>query len=292
MLATRVAEPVHRAGWVYEEKYDGYRLLAYKEGGRVTLLSRSQKDRTGSFPDIARAVGRLPARSACLDGEAVAFDRRLVSRFQLLQRGRAPPLYAVFDCLWVDGRDMRREPLPRRRAALERLVVGSERLFPSRRLGTNGLAAYRLAKRKGFEGLIAKDPAASYVAGRSTRWLKVKLQQEEEFVIGGYTAPEGSRWYFGALLLGAYAKDGLHHVGSVGTGFPHTVLADLHARLQRLRIPGSPFVDLRRRAGATWVRPALIAQVAFQEWTDDHRLRQAVYLGLRDDKEPRECVLP
>lgn len=292
MLATRVPEPVHRPGWVYEEKYDGYRLLAYKEGERVTLLSRNQKDRTASFADVARAVAALPARSVCLDGEAVAFDAKLVSRFQLLQRGSAPSLYAVFDCLWLDGRDLRGETLPGRRAVVERLVEGSERLFPSRRLATNGLAAYRLATRKGYEGLIAKDPTAPYVEGRTTRWLKVKVHQEEELVIGGYTAPEGSRSHFGALLLGAYGKDGLHYVGNVGTGFPHKVLADLHGKLAPLRAPQSPFVDLQRRAGATWVRPALVAQVAFQEWTDDKKLRQAVYLGLRDDKEPRECLLP
>jgi bifunctional non-homologous end joining protein LigD len=130
------------------------------------------------------------------------------------------------------------------------------------------------------------------VEGRSTRWLKVKVQQEEELVIGGYTAPAGSRTHFGALLLGAYGPDGLHYVGNVGTGFPQQVLADLHARLQPLRAAHSPFVDLPRRAGATWVRPALVAQVAFQEWTDERRLRQAVYLGLRDDKEPPECLLP
>ncbi len=292
MLATRVAEPVHRPGWVYEEKYDGYRLLAYKEGERVTLLSRNQKDRTASFADIARAVAKLPARSLCLDGEAVAFDRELVSRFQLLQQGNEPSLYAVFDCLWLDGRDLRGDPLPVRRAAVERVVDGSERLFPSRRLSANGLTAYRQATKKGFEGLVAKDPTSPYVEGRTTRWLKLKVQQEEEFVIGGYTAPEGTRPYFGALLLGAYAKDGLHHVGSVGTGFTLKTLAGLHARLKKLATPASPFVDLKRRAGATWVRPELIAQVLFQEWTDDQKLRQPVYLGLRDDKDPRECVLP
>jgi bifunctional non-homologous end joining protein LigD len=292
MLATRVAEPFHRPGWVYEEKYDGYRLLAYKDGDRVTLLSRNQKDRSQSFADIARAVAKLPAKSACLDGEAVAFDKALVSRFQLLQQGTAPTVYAVFDCLWVDGRDLRPAPLPERRAALERLVDGSERLFASRRLAKNGLAAYRRATKQGYEGLIAKDAAAPYVEGRTTKWLKVKVHQEEELVIAGYTAPEGSRAYFGSLLLGAYAKDGLHYVGNVGTGFPDKVLADLHRQLRPLRIAESPFVDLKRRAGATWVRPALVAQVAFQEWTHDKKLRQAVYLGLRDDKEPRECLLP
>ena len=292
MLATRVDEPFHRPGWVYDEKYDGYRLLAYKEGDEVTLLSRNQKDRTGSFAAIAGAVGKLPTRTLCLDGEAVAFDRRLVSRFQLLQQGTVPVVYGVFDCLYRDGGDLRGAPLPVRRAALEEVIAGSERLFPSRRLTANGLAAYRLAKRKGYEGLIAKDAAAPYIEGRTTRWLKVKVQQEEEFVIGGYTAPAGMRHYFGALLLGAYAGRDLHSVGSVGTGFSEKTLADLHRQFQALRTDRSPFVDLQRHKGATWLRPRLVAQVAFQEWTDDHKLRQPVYLGLRDDKDPRECLLP
>jgi bifunctional non-homologous end joining protein LigD len=292
MLATRVSEPFHRPGWVYEEKYDGYRLLAYKEGARVTLLSRNQKDCTASFAEIAAAVACLPARTLCLDGEAVAFDRHLVSRFQLLQQGQVPRVYAVFDCLWRDGHDLRSQPLAVRRAALEEVIRDSQRLFPSRRLAANGLTAYRRTRRRGFEGLVAKDGAAPYLEGRTTRWLKVKVGQEEEFVIGGHTAPSGSRPYFGALLLGAYAGDALHYVGRVGTGFTHRMLAELHARFRALRTARSPFADLTRDKDATWLRPVLVAQVAFQEWTGDRKLRQPVYLGLRDDKEPRECVLP
>jgi bifunctional non-homologous end joining protein LigD len=291
MLATLVDEPFHRKGWVYEEKYDGYRILAYKEGPRVTLYSRNAKDRTAGFSAVAKALAQLPERTLLLDGEVVAFDRRRVSRFQLLQRGDAPLVYAVFDCLYR-GRDLRREPLARRREALEDAVPNSGRLLISRRLAKNGLAAYRIARRRGFEGLVAKDEASLYDERRSTRWLKVKVHQEEELVIGGFTAPAGSRLHLGALLLGAYGDDGLHFVGKVGTGFSARSLASLSALLKPLIRATPPFVDPPREKGATWVAPKRVAQIAFQEWTADTKLRQPVFLGLRDDKKPSECRLP
>ena len=291
MLATLVDEPFHRKGWIYEEKYDGYRILAYKEGREVTLFSRNAKDRTGSFSEIARAIATLPDRSLLLDGEAVAFDSKLVSRFQLLQQGEST-VYAVFDCLYRNGRDLRSEPLPVRRAELEEAVGDTERLFPSRRLGTNGLKAYEKAQRLGYEGLVAKDDAAPYFEGRSTKWLKVKAKQEEEFVVAGYTPPGGSRTHFGALLLGAYRGSDLHYVGKVGTGFREKTLSELHRRFQPFVRKASPFVAAPREKGATWLAPKLVAQIAFQEWTDDQKLRQPVFLGLRDDKKPSEVRLP
>jgi bifunctional non-homologous end joining protein LigD len=193
MLATLVDRAVHFPGWVYEEKYDGYRVLAYKEGAQVTLVSRTGKTCTTRFQGIADSIGRLRARTALLDGEAVAFDKSLVSRFQLLQKGEAPTVYAAFDCLWLDGRDLRDAALAERRTALERAIAGSDRIFAARRLPKDGLAAYRFAQRKGFEGLIAKDAAAPYQPGRSRRWLKVKIRQAEELVIGGFTNPGGTR---------------------------------------------------------------------------------------------------
>lgn len=292
MLATLVEEPFHKPGWVYEEKYDGYRILAYKEGGRVTLLSRNGKDRTESFADVAKAVETLADASLLLDGEAVAFDKRLVSRFQLLQEGTSPVVYAVFDCLYQNGRDLREEPLPTRRAALEQAIGRTQRLFASRRLGANGLKAFELAKKLGFEGLVAKNASAPYREGRSTQWLKVKVHQEEELVIGGYTAPRGTRSYFGALLLGAYRGADLRYVGSVGTGFDQQGLATLHRGFQPLVRKTSPFVDPPRLKGPTWLAPRLVAQISFAEWTADAKLRQPVFLGLRDDKKPRECLLP
>lgn len=292
MLATLFADPFHRPGWVYEEKYDGYRILAYKEGDRVTLLSRNAKDRTESFSEVARAIATLPDEALLLDGEVVAFDRRLVSRFQLLQQGEVAQVYAVFDCLYRGGVDLRNEPLPVRRAAVEEAIGHTDRLFASRRLVANGLKAFEVARKKGWEGLVAKDPAAPYVSGRSTFWLKVKVHQEEELVIGGYTPPAGSRSHFGALLMGAYRGRELRYVGKVGTGYTQKLLASLYGNFQPLVVPRAAFVNPPREKGAVWLSPKLVAQIAFQEWTADGKLRQPVYLGLRDDKKPEECLLP
>ena len=292
MLATLVDEPFDRPGWVYEEKYDGYRILAYKEGAKVTLLSRNAKDRTHSFSEVAAAVGTLPARALLLDGEVVAFDRKLVSRFQLLQQGQAPQVYAVFDCLYRDGVDLRARPLPERRAAVEAAIGKTERLFPSRRLAGNGIKAYETARRKGWEGLVAKDTSAPYIEGRSTKWLKVKAKQEEEFVIVGFTQPGGARTHFGALLLGAHRGKDLVYVGKVGTGFTQKTLDELHAKLRTLARPTPAVTNPPREKGAVWIAPKLVAQIAYQEWTADERLRQPVYLGLRDDKKAGEVVLP
>ncbi len=292
MLATLVDAPFHRPGWVYEEKYDGYRILAYKEGAKVTLYSRNAIDRTAAFAEVAADVGRLRPRTLLLDGEIVGFDRAHVSRFELLQRGSRALVYAVFDCLYRDGRDLRREPLARRRDALEKAIRGARRCIAARRLGVNGRAAYATAKRRGLEGIIAKNGAAPYVEGRSTKWLKVKVHQEEELVIGGYTAPGGTRPHFGALLLGAYdAGGGLRYVGKVGTGFTLATLAALHRAFRPLIVRAPAFADPPREKTVVWLAPKLVAQIAFHEWTADQKLRQPVYLGLRDDKTPRECRL-
>jgi bifunctional non-homologous end joining protein LigD len=292
MLARLVPEPFHRAGWVYEEKYDGERILAYKEGAEVHLLSRNAKDHTARFPEIAAAIAGLSARTLLLDGEVIALDRQGVSRFQLLQRGAAKPIYAVFDYLYQDGSDLRGDPLSARRGVLESALGTSGILFVSRRLAQNGLDAYRIAKRRGFEGVVAKDSSAPYIAGRSTNWLKVKVRQEEEFVVAGYTAPSGARKHFGALLLGGYRGRELHYVGKVGTGFTETILAALFKSFQSLVRPKPSLADPPREKHVTYIAPRLVAQIAFQEWTGDGKLRQPVFLGLRDDKDPRECVLP
>lgn len=293
MLATLIHEPFDRPGWVYEEKYDGFRILAYKEGARVRLLSRNDHDRTATYADVAQTVGRLPARTLLLDGEVVAFDRRGVSRFQLLQQGAAPRAYEVFDCLYDDGRDLRRAPLTERRAALERAVPDNHLVHCARRLAANGLEAYRLARRRGLEGVLAKDERAPYEEKRSKKWLKVKVRQEDEFVIGGFTAPRGARGRFGALLLGAYNAEGrLRYVGKVGTGFTQRTLNSLYGALKPLVRATPPFVDPPRERDATYVSPRLVAEVAYEEWTADWKLRQPAFLGLRDDKKPRDVLHP
>jgi bifunctional non-homologous end joining protein LigD len=293
MLALLVPKPFHRPGWVFEEKYDGIRILTYKEGPKVTLLSRNDLDRTATFAYIAAAVGQLRDRTLILDGEVVAFDLKGVSRFQLLQRGDVAPRFAVFDCVYRNGRDLRSEPLLRRRQELEAaLGEPPKQLLLSRRLAQNGLAAYSIAKRRGLEGVVAKDSDASYEERRSSKWLKVKVHQEEEFVVGGFTAPAGARKHLGALLLGAYRGKDFIFVGKVGTGFSQQTLAALAKSFRPLIRNSPPFVDPPREKNVTWLEPRLVAQIAFQEWTADQKLRHPVFLGLRDDKEPNESVLP
>ncbi|HBZ70387.1 MAG TPA: DNA ligase [Deltaproteobacteria bacterium] len=292
MLATLVAEPFDKPGWVYEEKYDGDRILAYKEGARVRLLSRNDKDNTDRFPKIAAAIARLRPATLVLDGEAVVFDRKRVSRFQLLQQNQGEPTYAVFDCLFADGKDLRDEPLSARRAVLEKIVSSEGVLLLSHRLAANGLAAYELAKRSGYEGLVAKDLASRYLGVRSKSWLKLKIHHEDEFVIVGYTAPEGSREYFGALLLGAYERGKLHYVGKVGTGFDRRTLATLFRQFQPLVTPNPALVDPPRERRTTFLRPQLVAQISYQELTAERKLRQPVYLGLREDKRASDVTLP
>ncbi len=292
MLATLVPQPFDKPGWIYEEKYDGYRILAYKEGSHVTLVSRNGKDRTRTFAAVADAVRKLPPETLLLDGEVVAFDRHRVSRFQLLQQGNAALSYAVFDCLYRNGYDLRKAPLSKRRAVLEKTIPDEGTVFLSRRLSKDGIQAYEEAKKKGYEGLVAKDLSSPYVEQRSTKWLKVKVHQEEEFVIAGYTAPTGTRIGFGALLLGAYSGDQLVFVGKVGTGFSRTTLRSLFRRFQPLIRKTPSLVDPPREAGLTHLAPKLVAQIAFEEWTADRKLRQPVFLGLRDDKTPEECRVP
>jgi len=296
MLATLVRKPFHRPGWVYEEKYDGYRIVAYKEGDRVTLLSRNAKDRTATLSVVAQAIASLASHTLALDGEVVLFDRRNVSRFQLLQNMSSQPRYAVFDCLYRDGCDLRNDPLTLRRKVLEEVIGKSTgkdaTIFLSARLADNGLKGYEIAKRKGFEGVLAKDESAPYVQGRSGLWLKFKVHQEDEFVIVGYTAPAGSRQHFGALLLGAYAGGQLHYIGKVGTGFSHDVLASLFRKFQPHVRAKPAVIDPPREKDVTYLAPRLVAQIAYGEWTNDQKLRQPVFLGLRDDKKPEDVTLP
>jgi len=296
MLATLVPAPFERNGWIFEEKYDGYRLLAYKEGQRVRLFSRNAIDRTARYARITEAVSKLPAQTLLLDGEAVAFDARGVSRFQLLQQGKHAVSYAVFDCLYKNGKDFRREPLSTRRAVVDELLKKSKGprgvIMPSRILSGGGLKAFETAKRKGFEGIVAKDSSSKYSETRSNSWLKVKFHKEDEFVIAGYTEPGGARHHFGALLLGVFEHGKLRFVGKVGTGFDEKSLAALYKKFQPLVRKESALADPPRERRVTYLVPKLVAQISYQEITEDNRLRQPVFLGLRDDKPAKDVHLP
>ena len=288
MLATLVDSPFNKPNWIYEEKYDGVGMLAYKEGPKVSLISRNAIDRTDRYPKIAEAIAKLKADTLALDGEIVIFDADKVSRFQFLQKSEGEPAFALFDCIYRNGRDLRKAPLSERRAALEQSIKPSPKLILSARLDADGIKAFEIAKRKGFEGLVAKDLSSKYVSGRSPSWLKVKVRKEDEFVIGGFTAPSGARHFFGALLLGVYIRGNLEYVGKVGTGFDEETLKTLFKKFGALKRASSPFGSDVREKGATFIAPKLVAQIGYTEWTSDGKLRHPVYLGLRDDKDAKD----
>lgn len=290
MLATLSREVVTGPEWVFEEKYDGIRLLAVRRAGATRLYSRNLIDRTASWPAVAAAVQALPGADLVLDGEVYATDRMRVSRFQLLQR-QAAPTYAVFDLPLEAGRSLIGLPLSERRDRLASLLRGARApLRLARRLPRDGERAYRLAATRQWEGIIAKRDASRYTPGiRSKDWLKVKVRHQSEFVIGGWTPPGGSRSDLGALLVGLFDGDRLRFTGKVGTGFDRAALAQLGAAVGRLERKTPPFAPAPKVRGARWARPSLVAQVAYAEWTSDGKLRQPVYLGIRTDKRAADC---
>jgi bifunctional non-homologous end joining protein LigD len=292
MKAVLTDERFSDAGWIYERKLDGIRCLAFKSGEQVELRSRNDLSLNGRFPEVAAALVADPVGDAVLDGEVVAFDGAQTSFARLQQRGErpAPVFFYVFDVLRLEGDDLTGEPLRTRKARLrEALAFADPIRFTAHRNG-DGEAFYEEACRKGWEGLIAKRADAPYTHGRSRDWLKFKCSAEQELVIGGFTAPRGSRTDFGALLLGYHDGGALRYAGKVGTGFTRATLRDLAAKLAPLRRGGSPFADQVRERDVTWVEPELVAQIGFSEWTRDGRLRHPRFLGLREDKAARDVV--
>lgn len=299
-LATLVSGPPPGDDWVHEIKLDGYRILLRIERGRVKLLTRNRQDWTTRFPAVAEAAAALPVKEALLDGEIVALDAAGVSSFQALQQadqlesGRSL-VYVAFDLLFLDGRDLRPLPLVERKARLARLLKGRRgRLRYSAHFDVPGQRVYDRACRLGLEGIVSKQENAPYTSGRGPAWLKVKCVARQELVIGGYTDPEGARAEFGSLLLGVHDRDGrLVYAGRVGTGFDQATLRSLGARLGKLEQRASPFAPDGPRPparGAHWVKPELVAEVAFTEWTRDGRLRHPAFEGLREDKPAAEVV--
>lgn len=294
MLATLVAEPpaaAKRAGeWVYEVKHDGYRVLArFDAGGAARLFTRSGNDWTAKLPHLATALAGLGLASSWLDGEIVVPGRDGRSDFQALQNafeaGRDTGIvYFVFDAPFLAGRDLRRLPLGERKKRLRGSFEDTEAVRFSADLKGSAREVLEHACKLGLEGLIGKETASVYVAGRSKSWIKLKCRQRQDFVIGGYSAPRGSRSGFGALLVGLYDQQGgLHFSGKVGTGFDERLLRTLTRRLAALKRPESPFVDPPREKGVQWVRPSLVAEVAYAERTKGGILRQASFVGLRED---------
>jgi DNA ligase D-like protein (predicted ligase) len=278
--------------WIYERKLDGIRCLAFKGDANVSLRSRNDLSLNGRFPEIAEALADDSATNFTIDGEVVAFDGPQTSFARLQQRGERPTpvFFYVFDIVRADGEDVTRLPLRERKALLRKALAFDDPIRLTAHRNRDGEAFYEEACRKGWEGLIAKRADSPYTHGRSRDWLKFKCSAEQELVIGGYTAPRGSRTDLGALLLGYYDDGKLRYAGKVGTGFTRATLHELAAALKPLRRDGSPFADEIRERDVTWAEPELVAQIGFSEWTRDGRLRHPRFLGLRDDKAAREVV--
>jgi bifunctional non-homologous end joining protein LigD len=311
MKAKLVEKPPATGDWIYELKFDGIRLIAIKNEKKLSLLSRNENDLSRRFPEIADAMKSLPARECVLDGEVVALDEQGRSSFQLLQaremEARKSPIYLyAFDLLQLDGKSLVSLPLELRKQILENLCAGAG--DPIRYSGPIGGDASELLKqvhRLGLEGIIGKQRASIYEPDRrSGAWIKLKCVNEQEFIIGGYTPPQGARKHFGAILVGYYARNKLVFAGKVGTGFTTKSLTILCKKFQAEERADCPFVDLPSKQhgqwvlGITpsmmkkmhWINPKFVAEIKFAEWTRDGKLRAPVFLALREDKKPREVI--
>jgi bifunctional non-homologous end joining protein LigD len=280
--------------WLFERKLDGVRCLAIREHDEVRMLSRNDLDLGGRYPEVRDAVAAQAHRRFAVDGEVVAFDGQQTSFAKLAQRGRTPVpvFFYIFDLLWVDGHDVRALNLRTRKRLLRAALEFHDPLRWTAHRNGEGEAMFTEACRKGWEGVIAKRADSPYRATRSRDWLKLKCEAGQELVIGGFTAPKGSRTDFGALLLGYFRDGELQYAGKVGTGFDQELLGSLGGRLGELRRDTAPFADPSaiRERDVTWVAPELVAQIGFTEWTSAGRLRHPRFLGLREDKPATEVV--
>ena len=310
MLATSVEKPFDDPEWLFEIKWDGYRAVSFIADGKVRLVSRNQNDLTAQYPELHDLAKFIKAETAVVDGEIVALDDEGRASFSLMQQrtgirsgGRrvgartdVPVIYYVFDLLYLDRYDLHRVPLEQRKQLLSAITATSDIVRYSDHFN-DGMQLFEAAKQKGLEGILAKKRASLYEGRRSREWLKIKITQTLDCVVGGYTDPEGSRQYFGSLVLGLYDQKGrLIHVGQAGTGFDCKTLAAVSQSLRKIESKRNPFygeVDALRRAH--WVKPEVVAEVKFSEWTHEtpeggQKLRAPVFLGLREDKDPKECT--
>ncbi len=293
MLATLVKEPFDSPDWIFETKWDGYRALAHK-AKKVELLSRNGKSFNERFPLIAGDLKKLPG-TFVVDGEIVILDKQGRSRFQLLQnyedRKIGTPLYYIFDILSYQGKDLTKLPLIERKRLLKKLLKqrACKYLRFSEHVEKCGKKLFAEAKRKRWEGIIAKKKESPYRFKRSKDWLKIKTKMRQEVVIGGFTEPKGSRKYFGSFLVGVYEKGKLIYAGHVGGGFNERLLKTIYQQLIKLVRTKCPFQNIPRpNAAVTWVQPKLVCEVAFAEWTEDGMMRQPIFQGMRIDKSPKK----
>ncbi len=308
MLATAVDAPFDDPKWLFELKWDGYRALARIDAeGDVALVSRNGQDFTPKFPELASLADAFSERPLLLDGEIVVLDaegrpsfsglQERLDRFGRMQPEKNPVTFIVFDALYANGRDLRDEPLEKRKATLAALLTGRGPVMLSKHVVRDGAALYEIARERGLEGIVGKRADSKYVERRSRDWVKIKTQMRQETVVGGWTEARGSRKHFGALLVGVHEGGDFVYAGSVGTGFDGKKLAAIAAKLAPLERKSSPFsVAPKTDTPAHWVSPELVAEIAFAEWTRDKLMRQPVFVALRSDKDPaavtRERALP
>jgi len=305
MLATLVDQPFSRAEWLYETKWDGVRTLCFLDEKGMRLVSRNDKDITTRYPELAALPPAVAAATAILDGEIVTFDGQGQPNFQLLQARvglknaaaiarsaqEHPVVYCVFDLLYYNGWDVRSAGLSERKQLLRQILRPGPSVRYSEHTVGDGTQRYAAAQQAGLEGIIAKHSSSPYVAGRSRQWLKIKAIQQQEVAIAGYTQPRGTRPLLGALVVGLYHNKTFQYVGHVGGGFDHRTLRQVYDLLQPLKTVQSPFPHPpQTNEPVQWVRPTVVCEVKFAAWTADRRLRQPIFLGLRDDKAPRECT--
>jgi DNA ligase D-like protein (predicted ligase) len=301
MLATLTKTYFSDPKWIFERKLDGERVLTFVKRGKPRLFSRNRIELNGNYPELVEAFERCAGSNLITDGEVVAFEGNQTSFAKLQPRmmTRNPDealrtgvriFYYLFDLLYVDGYDVRALPVRDRKKLLRDAIDFEDPLrFTTHRVG-KGEAYHDEACRKGWEGVIAKRGDSPYVSGRSKDWLKFKCVSDQELVIGGFTEPGGSRAGFGALLVGYNEGGKLRYAGKVGTGYNTQLLRDLRAKLDAIEQDTSPFADRVREKDARWVKPKLVAQIGFTEWTRDGRLRHPRFLGLRSDKKARDVV--
>jgi len=313
MLATSIEHPFDGSEWLFEIKWDGYRAIAFIENGGVRLVSRNQNDLTHRYPELKDLPQFVKAKNAILDGEVVALDEQGRASFSRMQQrtgfrpgGRraatnadVPVLYYAFDLLYLDGYDWRRVPLEERKKKLASLLMAGDALRYSDHYEREGKALFEVAREKELEGILAKKRDSFYQERRSSEWLKIKIRRRLDCVIGGYTQPEGSRAHFGSIVLGLYDQQGrLIHVGQAGSGFNQESLGQTSKRLTKRETRQKPFYgEVEALRKVTWVKPQLVAEIEYAEWTDGAvgsgipKLRAPVFLGLREDKDPKECTL-
>jgi bifunctional non-homologous end joining protein LigD len=294
MLATLTDAPFDDRDWIFEDKYDGFRVLATIEGGEVTLYSRNGKIIGHNFIQVAKALEGIK-HDAVIDGELVAIGIDGLSHFQLLQNARrqqAKLQYYAFDLMFQDGDDIRGLSLLERKKRLKAILPKHKLIAFSHHRATFGTKFFREAERSGLEGIMAKRADSQYLSGtRTDNWLKIKTSKRQEVVIAGFTAPRRTRPCFGALALAVREGKEWRFVGHVGTGFSHDTLKELHGKLIKLKMAKSPFPKkVRGEAITTWVKPTLVAEVKFTEWTNSGEMRHPVYLGLRADKRAEEVL--